>query len=119
MNTKELKSALAQCYGTERWYTHPLNSNMTYTDGVKIFADNAGGGAHWFLDIVATELMILHKTNEFLCITLVTASGLATIVASDSDDNVLYTKDIDFTDCPAGDWLFYLTNNVMLLPSEF
>lgn len=55
-DANELKSALCAYYGTENYYKHSLmGSRFLYTDGVRFFAQNAGGGAYWFLDILATQ----------------------------------------------------------------
>jgi len=110
---------LDQFTGTETWTRHGLNRNMLCTDGVMYFAENAGNGAFWFLDIVATELMMLHKKEPCLVITLASKDGKATITADDGNDRVLYTREIEYTDCPPGDWKFYLVDNVLLLPSEY
>lgn len=110
---------LHQFTGTETWFRHSLNRKMLYTEGVQFFAEKAGHGAYWFLDIVATELMMLHKEEPFLAITLASKDGKATITADDGNDRVLYTREIEYTDCPPGDWKFYLVDNVLLLPSEY
>jgi hypothetical protein len=43
----------------------------------------------------------------------------AVIKVADGNENIVYTKQIEFTDCPEGDWIFYLTDNVLLLTSEY
>jgi hypothetical protein len=120
MEANELKRNLSYFIGTEQWYHHPLRREMLYTDGVKFFAEHAGGGAYWFLDIVATEIFPLLAKEPFMLVELqVEDSNVCRIVVSDGDGNEVYTKDIDYTDCPAGLWKFYLTDNVLLLPSEY
>ena len=91
---------------------------MTYTDGVQCFAQNAGGGAYWFLDIVATQIATIKE--DFIAIKLSVPENetIATITATDGNDKLLFTKHVAYTDCPTGDWQFYLTNDVLLLPSE-
>ena len=103
--------------GTESWYRHNLMYETVYTDGVKYFADTAG--AHWFLDIVDTELFPLQKEHGFLSITMTVANEQASIVATDGDLTTLWNKDITFTDCPAGEYRFFFTDNVLLLTSEY
>lgn len=117
----ELDNALAQFYGTERWYQHGLNPEMTYTDGVKFFAENAGNGAYWMLDIVASALMKIQTTQDqsFIHIALDVKDDAAVMNADDGNDNPLWQRKIEFTDCPAGYWEFYLIDGVMLLPSEY
>ena len=46
-------------------------------------------------------------------------TGKADIRVSDGNDAVLFKRHIHFTDAPAGTWRFYLTDNVVLLPSEY
>ena len=114
-----LSADLKMFTGTEQWFRHPLSSNFLYTDGVKFFAEHCGGGAYWFLDILATELADLQETEEFMSITLHVVDSSAKITADDGNGNVLYTKNIDFTDAEEGTWKFFFTNNVLLLPSEY
>ena len=120
MKTAKLSADLKMFTGTEQWFRHPLSSNFLYTDGVKFFAEHCGGGAYWFLDILATELADLQEKEEFMSITLdVFDDDSAKITADDGNGNVLWTRNIDFTDAEVGTWKFFLTNNVLLLPSEY
>lgn len=117
--TQDLEAGLAPFYGTELWHRNPLYPRMTYTDGVQFFAENAGNGAYWFLDIVGTEVHHLHgKAEEFIVVVLDSDGKKAKLSADDGDGNVFWKRDIDFTDCPAGRWKFYLENNVLCLPAE-
>lgn len=113
-----LRHALAIFTGTEGYYFNPFRW-MKYTDGVKFFAENAGNGAYWLLDILGTEMRPLTEKEEFLHIEFVVEDGHGTIHVDDGNDNELYGKNIDYTDCPEGKWEFYLTDNVLLLPSEY
>ena len=114
-----LSADLKMFTGTEQWFRHPLSSNFLYTDGVKFFAEHCGGGAYWFLDILATELSDLQETEDFMSITLDVVDSSAKITADDGNGNVLYTKNINLTDAEVGTWKFFLQNNVLLLPSEY
>ena len=122
MNSEQLAAQLSQFYGTENWTRHTLNKQLLYTDGVAYFAEHAGNGAHWFLDIVATEVAPLASKSghEFMAIRLmVHPGGTASITADDGDDLELYKRGIQWTDCPEGTWSFYLTDNVLMLPTEY
>lgn len=112
-----LRADLSAFIGTETWHRHALNRRMLVTDGVKYFAETAK--CYWFLDIVATEVFSLQASHPFLLITIDVREGQADIRASDGNDVVLFKRHIHFTDAPAGNWRFYLTDNVMLLPSEY
>ena len=118
MDSTQLKHNMAQFTGTEHYYRHVL-SRMKYTDGVQFFAEHAGGGAYWFLDIVGTELMEIHKSQPFISITLSTKDNKADIIATDGNDTPLYKRHIKFTDCPEGEWKFYLIDGIMLLTREY
>ena len=119
MNSLELGNGLANFYGTEKWYRHPLLGAMLYTEGVQFFAENAGGGAYWFLDIVATEIFPLLKKQPFMVVSIDVEEEATTITANDGNGNQLFLKEINWTDCPEGAGEFYLTDNVLLLPSEY
>jgi hypothetical protein len=115
-----MRNALSTFTGTEQWHYNPLYPAMKYTDGVKYFAENAGNGAYWFLDIMGTEVMDIHKRGEeFIAVTLDAKDGEAKLSCTDGNDTELWHRDIEYTDCPDGKWQFYLTNNVLLLPSEY
>ena len=118
MDSTQLKHGMAQFTGTEYYYRHVL-SRMKYTDGVKFFAENAGGGAYWFLDIVGTEVMEIKKSRPFISIKLIAKNSKADITATDGNDNALWNRAIEFTDCPDGEWSFYLIDEIMLLTREY
>jgi hypothetical protein len=117
IESSTLQRDLGQFTGAETWYRHPLNRHLLYTAGVQFFVEQAG--CYWFLDIVATELFQLQQTELFLMITLAVDDGEADIVADDGDGNVVFHRHIHFTDAPSGEWRFYLTDNVVLLPNEY
>lgn len=120
----ELQGLLAHYTGTTNWYRHPLSpARCTYTDGVKAFAENAGGGAYWLLDAILIEPALIHAMNVHRIIEVrleVTEGGKAKLAAR-RDDGVpdLFERSIEWTDCPPGLWRFYFCDNVLLLPSEY
>ena len=114
-----LSADLKMFTGTEQWFRHPLSSNFLYTDGVKFFTEHCGGGALWFLDILATELADLQETEDFMSIVLIVVDKSAKILVDDGNGNILYTREVDYTDAEEGAWKFFFTNNVLLLPSEY
>lgn len=118
MESNQLKHEMTQFTGAEHYYRHAL-SRMTYTDGVQFFAENAGGGAYWLLDIVGTELLQIQKAEPFISIKLNAQDSKANISATDGNDKPLYKRHIEYTDCPDGEWAFYLIDGIMLLPSEY
>jgi len=113
------KLDLSQFYGTENYYrTNPIFAkDMVHTDGVQYFADNAG--CYWFLDIIATEVFPLLKKEPFMAINLLVEDGKAKIAVEDGDLKTLLAKQISHTDCPDGLYAFFLTDNVLMLTSEY
>ena len=105
---------LSGFHGTEQYYAHAFG-RMVFTDGVRYFAEEAG--ALWFLDIVATEIIRLREA--FIHIRLNVAERKAAATADDGNDRILWRKRIPFTDCPPGEYRFYLVDWVLLLPSEY
>jgi len=103
--------------GTENyWRTCAFAPKLVHTDGVQYFADHAR--AYWFLDIIGTEFYS-GFADDFVSIKLTVKNNTACITVTDGDDNVIKTKDIEFTDCPEGIYKFFLTNNVLMLTSEY
>lgn len=118
-----LRSELAQFYGSERLYRHPLNRNVVYTEGVQFFADSAGSGAYWLLDILATQPQILAEACSFAVVTLdVNDAATALLHVTDGDKGdgpvTVYERKLDFTDCPPGKWTFFFENLTIMLPGE-
>ena len=120
LTAEQLNFHLGYFSGTENWHRHSLVKAMLYTDGVKSFAEHGGQeGAYWLLDVVATEFFPLLRQEAFLHLVLSVQGGKATLKADDGDGRILREKAIDYTDMQAGDWRFYLTDNVLLLPGEY
>lgn len=119
MNTTELTSELAQFTGTSHWYRHNLNSDITYTDGVKFFAETAG--AYWLLDIIATQPEILGTMQTGMAVIKLQVNNdtTAVLICEDGNYNPTYSRPLEFTDAPVGVWVLWFTDNVILLPSEY
>ncbi len=118
----DLKTELSEFTGTEDWFFNPLYRNMKYTDGIKYFAEKAG--AYWFLDIIGTEYHPKTTGDNpewgyFLVIKMEVKDNKAQITVTDGNETTFKTRIIPYTDCPEGVWKFYLTDNVLLLPSEY
>ena len=118
----DLKTELAQFTGSEHLYFNPLYRRLNYTDGIKYFAERAG--AYWLLDIIGTEFHPKTtgenpKWDYFLSITMKVKDSKAQVKVTDGNDTTFTTKAISYTDCPEGEWHFYLTDNVLMLASEY
>jgi hypothetical protein len=110
---------LHQFTGTEQWYRHALNRNVTFTDGAKYVADQAG--AYWLLDEIALAQRYEPAVRDeaFQVWKLTVKDSSATLACEDGNDRVVFTKAIPFTDFPAPGVTLYCTDNVILLPSEY
>ena len=109
---------LSQFTGTSAYHrTFMFTPQLVHTDGVQYFAETAG--CFWFLDIVATEVYPLTKKEPFLAINMLVEDGQAKIAVEDGDLGLLFSKHIAHTDCPSGLYEFFLTDNVLMLTSEY
>jgi hypothetical protein len=100
--------------GTEQYYRM---YTVLLTDGAKYFCDIAE--TYWFVDIVWTEIAPWQKKEPFITVVLTVNNSSAIIKAHDGDYNYFFEKEIPFTDCPSGEWKFYLTDSVLMVPSEY
>ncbi len=119
MTTSTLALELAHFHCTEQYYRHFLQ-RFVYTDGVRYLAQNAQ--AYWLLDLIASyQPYEKVKKEEFqvwtLKVNLENYSAVAT--CDDGNDNIIVTQDIPFTDFPLTEITLYLTDGVLLLPSEY
>lgn len=119
--TKTLSKAdLSQFTGSEQWYRHGINRKVLFTDGAKFVADRAG--AYWLLDEIALvqpyEKCVAAEQFQVWKL-VVNANRSATLSCEDGNDNVVYAKQIEFTDFPPEGITLWFTNNTILLPSEY
>ena len=108
---------LSGFYGTSAYHKSSLFSKMVHTDGVESFCNQAH--AYWFLDVCATEIHPLLEREFFLSIKLNVVNESAQITVTDGDENQMLIKEIEYTDCPQGIYEFFLTDNVLMLTSEY
>jgi hypothetical protein len=119
--------------GTDNYSRSPFNRAFLYTSGVREVADSIG--AYWLLDIIATEVVVellrrFKSTGDyFASLTITVKNDKADITATmDSGVPPWWSKHIDYTDFPEGEWKFFLmvdgllqgdkTSVVMMLPSQ-
>jgi hypothetical protein len=109
---------MSQFHGSEHWYRH-WTGGITFTDGAKYVADAAG--AYWLLDEIALAQKYVKEVaaEEFQAWTLtVKPDSTATLSCEDRNDNVVFTKAIEFTDFPPDGVTLWFANDVIYLPSE-
>ena len=110
---------LSQFSGSEHWYRHGLVPSITFTDGAKYVADEAG--AYWLLDEIVLAQRYVHAVaaEEFQVWKLaVNADNSATLVCENGNYKTVYSKEIPFTDFPAEGITLWFANDVIYLPSE-
>ena len=121
-DTKTLTAGdLRQFTGSEQWYRHALVRSVLFTDGAKYVADT--GGAYWLLDEIALAQRHDKRVagEEFqlwkLAVNLDRHKGVLT--CDDGNGNIVFRKEIEFTDFPLEEISLYFCNNTILLPSEY
>jgi hypothetical protein len=110
---------LRQFTGSENWYQHGINRNVSFTDGAKHVADE--GGAYWLLDEIAIIQPYDKRVaaEEFQVWKLVVRPDrTATLTCDDGNGNIVFTKQIEYTDFPLDEITLWFANNVIYLPSE-
>jgi hypothetical protein len=112
---------LAQFTGSETIYRH--RGGLTYTEGVKYLAEQAG--AFWLIDAIASwqpSPQVKHdpmlQKIQFWKLRVNPDNSAILTCERDSDD-VALTQEIEFTDFPLESVKLYLSNGVLLLPSEY
>ncbi len=110
---------LKQFTGSENWYRHDLVRSILYTDGAKYLAER--GSAYWLLDEIATTQLIAKVATEpFQVWTLkLRPDHGASLRCEDGNKNQVFHKLIPFTDFPLDEITLWLTDNTILLPSEY
>lgn len=119
-NKSLTKADLNQFIGTENWYRHWAVKHILFTDGAKYVADAAG--AHWLLDeITFTQVDNKQVAAEDFQLWKLTVrpDQTATLTCENGNCDVIFTKQLDYTDFPLDEIKFYFTNNVILLLSEY
>jgi len=120
MEKADLKCALAQFTGTEKY--HRIYPHVVLTDGTKYLADEAG--CYWLMDLYASHLASVDPNIEsFTCLKL-TKRGLgAEIVVEDGNTHALTKQQIEYTDFPLENFIFYAVWSgefwVLMLPREY
>jgi hypothetical protein len=117
---KLTRAELAQFSGSEQWHRHGLVRSILFTDGAKYVADKAG--AYWLLDEIALaqrfEKSVAAEEFQLWKLT-VKPDHTAMLACEDGNGAAVLSKAIPFTDFPLDEIKFYVTNNTILLPSEY
>jgi hypothetical protein len=114
----KLLASLAMHTGSESVFRH-WTRRLVYTEGVQHLAEQAG--AYWLIDLIASwTLEPKMRDEEFVVWKLsVNADHTALAVAEDGNGNELARQEIEYSDFPLEEISLYLTDNTLLLPSEY
>ena len=122
----QLKTELAQFYGTTQYHRWSGLTNLVCTDGVHHLAEQAS--AYWLLDAIASHqtsraIQSCERLKDFqvwlLHVEAVEGNGGRLECLEDSDQPPSIVQDIEFTDFPLSEIKFYVCNGVLMLPSEY
>ena len=119
----QLQAFIDQVNGFDTHYRHAL-SGMTYSDGVKFIAEEAG--AYWLIDaiLISSKRKRLQARCDGLEFwTLTVKDKAAVLVCTDGGMNgekakAVYTQNIDYTDFPLDKITLYIDSGILCLPGE-
>lgn len=119
LDKNQLLLELKNFYGSETFYKNPLFPMFRYTEGVRFVAVNAG--AYWLLnEVFGHQFIEPFKDEPFQVWKLKVAENhTATITVEDGNYKILKIIKLEFTDFPLDDFTLWLTDNTLLLPSEY
>ena len=112
-------AVLSRFTGSEHWYRHGLVPSITFTDGAKYIADQAG--AYWLLDEIALAQRFDKRVaaEEFQAWKLaVNLDDTAVLSCEDGNGNGVFSKAIPLTDFPHEGVTLWFANRTIYLPSE-
>ena len=117
-NPDQFKQELRHFTGSECVYRHSF-SKGTYTEGVQFVASQLG--AYWLLDLIFSlqwKREVLEQDFQTWKLR-VDDDNTASLTLEDGNGNAVLTHKLPFTDFPLPEFTFWLTNDVLLLPSEY
>ena len=115
----DLENALAGFTGSELFYQHSIG-NFVYTDGVKYLAENAK--CYWLLDVIGSYQhlnKVKHVPFQLWELAVNEDQTALVTMKADSDTPVIVKQKLPYTDFPLAHIKLYLTDGVVMLPSEY
>lgn len=115
-----LKEELSTFYGSENFYK--FLGGVVIIEGVKYFAEKAE--AFWLVNDIILNCLMRRKLKHEEFIAIKTSkhkwSEGITINYENGNNEVLFTEVYAYSQLPDdGEFTFWFTNNVLLLPSEY
>lgn len=108
---------LAYFSGTEQYYRHVISHSIVHTDGVHYVMNN---GAGWLVDaIYSWQFEEKVALEPFQTWTLKVADEKGILSATDGNGNTIAEQKIEYTDFPLPEIKFFVSDNVLMLASEY
>jgi hypothetical protein len=123
MNTYEIKRALREFRGTEKYYKHlfPGKSPIILTDGCNFVREHMN--AYWLFDAILSyqNEKVLRNVNFQIWNFRQQRKDLSWLLTcrQDSDKKPLISQVIEFRDFPIEEIKIWVIDKVALLPSEY
>jgi hypothetical protein len=123
-NTKNItREALSNFWGSQSFFRHWMARTIVFTEGCEFLNANH---ASWLVDAVISHVTHTPKVSreDFVVATLKVnlENKSAVLIFDDGNDNVLAKQEIEYTDFPLPEIVFYVENNgegkTMMLTSE-
>lgn len=120
MTTKTLNAAdLDMFTGSDTFYRHAINRKVVFTEGAHHVAE--AGGAFWLLDEIAIiqpyDSRVSSQPFQVWTLT-VRPDRTAALVCENGNGNIVFSKEIPFTDFPLETITLWFANNTIYLPRE-
>lgn len=124
MDDKAFHSAYNAGRNGANYFTrYILNRDLRYSDGVKECFE---AGCFWLLDIVGTECTQHIKYGYSATFSVKVENSKAYLRLEVVEGTPVWTKEVEWTDMPEGEWSFFLSNEglerpdvAMILFSEY
>ncbi len=114
----DLNTILSDFTGSQTIYRHAL-TKLVYTEGVQYLAEKFG--CYWLLDKILIEASLNKNLSkeEFQVWTLSRKENGFQLCCGDGNGRDLFSETIPYSDFAAGKVTLWLTDGVLLLPSEY
>jgi hypothetical protein len=114
------KTDLVQFIGSQHWYRHGLVRKVLYTEGVQYVAERAN--AYWLINEIAfaqSVPVIAAEELQHWKLAVDLEGCSAWLTCDDGNDDVVFRKQIEYTDFPLDEIEFYFIDNIILLTGEY
>lgn len=105
LTSEQLHEQLEQCYCTSAYYDLGVLYPFNITDGVKTFIE--GADAMWFMGYLL-DYIDNFRRNYMYVIKLTVKNNRGEVELTNDNDQTFKGKSILYTDCPDGEYKFYM-----------